>query len=237
MRLLLTRPEPDNERTAAALRARGHTVMLAPLIRIEIIADADLGAPPFAGILISSANAARAMALHPRRDELLGLPVLAVGAASAAAAKAAGFTQVTSAGGDGADLARRALARWSGDRRPLLYLAGEDRARDLAAELHAHGLMVRTAVVYRAAKAAAFPPEVRDALRAGEIDGVLHFSLRSVESYLDCSRLIGEPALMPVHYCLSPRTAEPLQRAGAKRIRIAARPDEPSLLALVTSQG
>ena len=35
MRLLVTRPEPDNERTAAALRALGHEVMLAPLLAIE----------------------------------------------------------------------------------------------------------------------------------------------------------------------------------------------------------
>ena len=79
MRLLVTRPEPDNERTAAALRARGHEVMLAPLLRIEAVADADLGAPPWAAILLTSANGARAIAGHPRRGELLALPVLAVG--------------------------------------------------------------------------------------------------------------------------------------------------------------
>ena len=37
MRLLVTRPEPDNERTAAALRAQGHEVVLAPLLRIEAV--------------------------------------------------------------------------------------------------------------------------------------------------------------------------------------------------------
>ena len=76
MRLLVTRPEPDNERTAAALRAQGHEVLLAPLLRIEPIADADLGAPPWAAILLTSANGARAIAAHPRRGELIALPVL-----------------------------------------------------------------------------------------------------------------------------------------------------------------
>ena len=74
-------------------------------------------------------------------------------------------------------------------------------------------------VVYRAAQAARFPPEVRAALEQGGIDGVLHFSRRSVESYLDCSRDIVGPALKPVHYCLSARAAEPLRLAGAGRIR------------------
>ena len=72
MRLLVTRPEPDNERTAAVLRAQGHEVVLAPLLHIEAVADADLGAPPWAAILLTSANGARALADHPRRGELHG---------------------------------------------------------------------------------------------------------------------------------------------------------------------
>src|SRR5262245_18884914 len=101
MRLLVTRPEPDNARTAAELRARGHEVMLAPLLRIEPVPDADLGNGPWSGVLITSANGARAIAAHKRRAALDALPVLAVGQASAAAARDAGISDVTSADGDG----------------------------------------------------------------------------------------------------------------------------------------
>ena len=142
MRLLVTRPEPDNERTAATLRAGGHHVMLAPLLHIETVPDADLGAPPFAGILITSANGARALASHPRRSECLGLPVLAVGRSSADAARHAGFSDVTSVDGDATDLARLAAARFAGVVSPVLYLAGEDRS----AEMDTPGLAVRTVV-------------------------------------------------------------------------------------------
>ena len=237
MRLLLTRPEPDNERTAATLRALGHQVTLAPLLRIETIAGADLGAPPWGAILLTSANGARAIAAHPRRGELMALPVLTVGQGSAEAARAAGFSEVVSADGDGCDFVRLAAGRLAGARLPLLYLAGEERARDLAAELAAHGLSVRTVVVYRAAKMAELPSVARIALEQGRIDGVLHFSRRSVESYLDCGRGLIEQALAPVHYCLSARAAEPLRSAGARSIRVAAQPDEARLLALVTPQG
>jgi uroporphyrinogen-III synthase len=236
MRLLLTRPEPDNARTAAALRARGHQVMLAPLLHIEPVADADLGPPPFAAVLLTSANGARAAAAHPRRNELLTLPALAVGRASAEAARAAGFSDVESAEGDGGDLVRLAAARLSGARHPLLYLAGEDRSRDLANDLAAAGLSVRTVTVYRAAKAAALPGDVQGALTAGRIDGVLHFSRRSAEAYVECSRNLGALALAPEHLCLSAGAAKPLRRAGAARIRVAAHPDEASLLALVAPQ-
>jgi uroporphyrinogen-III synthase len=230
MRLLVTRPEPDNERTAAALRAGGHEVLLAPLLHIEAVPDADLGAGPFTAVLITSANAARALAGHPRRAECIALPLLAVGRSSAEAARLAGFTDVTSADGDAADLALLAARRFAGTTSPLLYLAGEDRANELAVP----GVTVRAVVIYRAAKAKTFPAPVRVALQQGALGGVLHFSPRSVESYLDCGRDIAGAALQPLHYCLSARAAEPLKAAGAARILVASRPDEASLLALVT---
>ena len=69
MRLLVTRPEPNAERTAAVLRARGHDVVAAPILRIETLADAALGHGPWAAILLTSTNAASAIARHPRRDD------------------------------------------------------------------------------------------------------------------------------------------------------------------------
>ena len=235
MRLLVTRPEPDNERTAAALRACGHDVMLAPMLHIAFLADADFGTPPWAGLLLASANGARALAQHVRRSELLALPVLAVGQGSAEAARDAGFADVTSANGDADDLARLARERFAGVREPLLYPAGQDRSRDLAGALAPHGIEVRTVVGYRAAQAEGFPPAVADALVQGRIDGVLHFSRRSVEAFLACSRNMLLQALAPVHFCLSERAAEPLRAAGAAQIRVAMHPDEASLLALLRS--
>jgi uroporphyrinogen-III synthase len=231
MRLLVTRPEPDNERTAAALRAQGHEVLLAPVLRVEIIPDIEFGAGPFAAILLTSANGARAIATHRRRDQLLPLPVLAVGRACADAARAAGFADVTSADGDARDLMRLAAARFRGSGPPLLYAAGADRSRELA---EPHGRPIHTVVVYRAAKAERFPSAAQLALEQERIDAVLHFSRRSVESYIGCSADFAAAALRPMHYCLSQRTALPLRNAGAERIVVAARPDEASLLGLVS---
>ena len=233
MRLLVTRPEPDGERTAAALRTRGHDVLVAPLLRVEAVADADLGDGAWAGVVITSANAARAIASHPRRAELVKLPLFAVGRRSAEATRAAGFGDVTSADGDARDLVRLAAGR--GGSAPLLYLAGAERAVDLPAELAAHNVPVRTVVVYRTVKAAAFPPPVRAALAAGELDGVLHFSRRSAEAFVACASFAAvlDRALALPHYCLSPQVAEPLAAAGATRIAIAPRPEEAALIELL----
>src|SRR5215211_7589523 len=126
MRLLVTRPMPEAERTAAALAARGHAVLVAPLLHIERIPGADLGAGPWTGVLVTSPNAARAMAAHPRRAEVLRLPVYAVGRRSAEVLRAVGFEQVMWADGDVHDLVRLAAAAGG----VLLYLAGQDVAGD-----------------------------------------------------------------------------------------------------------
>jgi uroporphyrinogen-III synthase len=231
MRVLITRPEDGGERSAAALCARGHHVLLAPLLRIEPFIADDFGTPPFAAVLFTSANAARAVAAHPRAGEIMSVPVLAVGQRTADAARAAGFADVQSADGDGADLARLVAARFAGNAAPLLYLAGDDLARDLAAELPS--LTIRTVTVYRAVKVTQFSGSVRDALDRGGLDAALHFSLRSAEAFVACAEAAGllDKALALFHYCLSPRVAGPL--GGAANIRIAARPDEAALLDLV----
>src|ERR1700682_4714337 len=98
MRLAVTRPQDDGERTAAALRARGHEVLVAPLMQVAPVA-ADIRAS-WAAVIITSANAPGAIAAHPARDVLIKLPVFAVGRRSADAARHAGFSNVTAAGGD-----------------------------------------------------------------------------------------------------------------------------------------
>jgi uroporphyrinogen-III synthase len=100
VRLLVTRPEPDGARTAALLRGRGHEVLQQALLRIEPVADAELGPGPWAAVLFTSANAVRAVAGHRRFKEIAGLPAYTVGKRTQAAALAADFTQVMSADGD-----------------------------------------------------------------------------------------------------------------------------------------
>jgi uroporphyrinogen-III synthase len=232
MRLLVTRPEPDATRTAQSLRSRGHEVVVAPLLRMEAIA-ADLGGG-FAAVLMTSANAARAVAAHPQFASLHSLPVLTVGDRTADAAREAGFAQVDSAEGALPDLVR--LASGFAGRR-LLYLAGEDRAGDLAADLAPHRVAVDTAVIYRTVAAEALPPEAAQAL-AGRIDAALHYSRRSAETLL---RLAGRAGLLNAvlslaHYCLSDAVAVPLRDAGAGEVFVAASPAEAQLLDLVPIQ-
>jgi uroporphyrinogen-III synthase len=230
MRLLVTRPEPDGARTAALLHARGHEVMLAPLLRIEHL-DFELPDTRWNAVVMTSANAARAVARHPRRDMLSALDAFVVGRHTAEAARAAGFRSVHSADGDKDDLADFLRARMGEHSGPLLYLAGEDRAGDLAVG----DVPIVTLVSYRAVQVERFPRTVATALGQGALDGVLHFSARTAQAYLDCAarERLHERALAPVHFCLSQHVAQPLFAAGAAAIRIAPQPDEAAIIELV----
>src|SRR5262249_41242918 len=106
VRILVTRPEPDAERTAQKLRARGCEVVLAPVLRMGRLDQGDLGAGPWDAVAMTSANAAHALARHARRLELVRLPVLTVGRRTAEAARTAGFTDIASADGNEQTLAR-----------------------------------------------------------------------------------------------------------------------------------
>jgi uroporphyrinogen-III synthase len=237
MRLLVTRPEPDAQRTAAALRARGHEVLLMPMLRIETIGDVDLGSARWTGVLMTSANAARAIATHPRLASLIALPTFVVGEATRAAAQAEGFGTVVSADGDAPALARVVAEHVNPVGGPLIYLAGEQRASELEDVLRSGGFDVRAVAIYRAVPSTELSPMVKTALLAGEIDGILHFSKRSAAAFVMAAEAAGEPlkVLGPRHYCLSAQVAEAFANKPVGALCVAAQPNEQALMALINT--
>jgi uroporphyrinogen-III synthase len=234
MRLLVTRPQPEAERSAALLRRRGHTALVAPLLRLQRLEHEPVAARQWAGVLATSANALRALddvelaALRP-------IPLLAVGDRTAEFARACGFAQVASASGNASALVAQAARDWTKSDAPLIYLAAEDRAADISDALAMFGVTVHTVVIYRMAAEASFPAPVREALAAEAIDAVLHYSGRSAEVFLACARAANllTGALAPPHLCLSPEIAARLLAAGASQTSAAAEPNEAALLRLI----
>lgn len=232
MYLLLTRPREDADETLAALAAAGHAVLAEPLLTLR---PQPAALPELAGmqaLLVTSRNGLRAfLAVSADRS----LPVYAVGPASAAAARAAGFARVRSAQGDAAALAalvRRELDPAGG---PLLHPAGRETAGALSAELAAAGFTLERVVLYAAEPASAFSSAARAALEQGTLDGVLFFSPRTAAAF---ARLIreagsGQACRGLVAYCLSPAVAAAAAELPWRAVRTAAEPNQAALLALL----
>lgn len=118
-RLLVVRPEPGAARTAARLRDAGGEVLVWPLFAVAPVAWDVPDPGEVDALLLTSANAVRHAGAG--LTALATVPVVAVGAATAAAARAVGLTVVAT--GDGG--VEEALAQAAGYPR-LLHLAGRD---------------------------------------------------------------------------------------------------------------
>src|SRR5665213_3569086 len=107
-----TRPPADAASLAQALAARGIEPVLEPLLAIRQAPDAAALLagllPGIQALLFTSANGLRAFALASSRRDIA---VLAVGDATAQAARDAGFVDIESAEGDVADLADLVVAQ------------------------------------------------------------------------------------------------------------------------------
>ncbi|MBI1237863.1 MAG: uroporphyrinogen-III synthase [Alphaproteobacteria bacterium] len=232
MRLLNTRPEADGAALDTQLRALGHTAIAAPLLTIVFKDGPPLSLEGVQALLLTSANGARALA---RRTDRRDLPVLAVGEQTAAAARGAGFSDVHSAGGDVAALAQLVRARLDPGGGPLVHVAAEIVAGDLAAALTAHGFSVRRETLYRAVAAEQLPANALAALREKSVEGALFFSPRTAAHFAALVDRAGVAAASQdiTAFALSDAVADALRPLRFRAVAIAARPDLASLLALL----
>jgi uroporphyrinogen-III synthase len=206
MKLLIVRPQPGADETAARARTLGLAPLVAPLFETRPLAWRPPDPANFDAVLLTSAAAAR-LGGDGLKTFLL-LPCYAVGERTAAAARAAGFRDVRTGPSDGAALA--AMAARDGVRAPL-HLGGREH-RELPQVAHV--------AVYAAEPCGALPPDLGDAVV------LLHSprgAARVAELAADRSRL-----------ALAAISAEAAEAAGAgwKAVAVAAAPRDQALLEL-----
>ncbi len=213
-RVWVTRARPGADRTAELLATLGFTPVLAPLLAIRPL-DARPDLTGVQALAFTSRNAVQVFA------ELLGdraPPVFAVGDATAASAREAGFHDVRSAGGDLHALA--ALVRAEGAGLSILHPCAAEPAGHLAA-LVGDTARVTPLAVYEAVETDATAPEVWDA--------VLIHSPRAARAL--AARLSAQDARGRIAVVISSAAATRLSVRGLAEIRIAAAPTEDALLA------
>lgn len=157
--LLILRPEPGAAATAARATALGHRAVVAPLFSVRPVGWTPPDPAECDAVLLTSANA-----LSHSGSGLscfTHLPAFAVGAATAAAARRAGFGRVEAGTGDAAAIVARAAASGIGR---LLHLTG----REHKAVRHP-GVAIVTRIVYAAEAEPRLPEAALGALTAGAV--------------------------------------------------------------------
>lgn len=227
-KIWITRAQPGADVTADRVRALGHDAVIAPLLAIRVLSDVEIDLRGVAALAFTSANGVRAFADASGER---GLKVFAVGAATAQAARKAGFKSVLSADGDVEALAEGIAARRGELRGAVLHPGAVDLAGDLAGALEKHRVEARRVVLYESA-----PVEVdaETAERLIRCDAVLLHSARASEVLARLLKLHPAPQMRALG--LSKAVLKPLARTPLAGKTYPPFPLEAALLNLIDRQ-
>ena len=211
--ILVTRTEPEAHETAAMIERLGGRAIIAPLRMTQGVKASAPEVPEL--IIATSAKAFRHGGRIP--PTWLGCRVLVVGDRTEAAAREAGFTRIEATAGDVATLAPcLALA----DRQTrTVYLAGEPRKPDIENFARDHGLQLAVWLRYRMIDVDVVPPAARQALEAGDVGAILHFSAESALSFMRLAQAAGLSGIMdaPLHVCISESVAQVIRAHASEQ--------------------
>lgn len=220
MRVLVTRPEAQARDTAQRLAALGHQPVVAPLAEIRAL-DAVLPPGHFDAAALTSANGI----VHAGPgliDALKHLPLFAVGARTAEAARRRGFADVRESAGDAAALAALVIGSLAPGAR-IAWLCGQTRDPAFAGILAGSGRLAEPVVTYETAEIA--PVAMLDA------DAALVHSPKSAQRLVQAIPLETLARMRLI--CISRAAAGALPPQLAAKAEVAATPDEAAMLALL----
>lgn len=224
-RIWITRAQPGADVTAERVRALGHEALVAPLLAVRVLPDVQVDLHGVAALAFTSANGVRAFA---DANGERALKVFAVGAATAQAARTAGFKSVLSADGDVEALAEGIAARRGELRGAVLHPGALEPAGDLAGALEKQGVEARRLVLYETA-----PVDLTEAQadRLTQSDAVLLHSPRAAQVLAKILKTHPSPDLRALG--LSKAVIQPLARTRMAAKAFPPFPLEAALLNLI----
>ena len=228
--VLITRPEPGASETAGRVAAMALRPIVAPMLTVHPLRGPLPPTPGLQAVLITSGNALDALP-----DAHRCLPLLAVGAATAGRARRAGFADVREAGGDATALAELAAATFWPRDGALLLATGRGQGDTLLADLRARGFRVLRRAVYATQKVRHLPPGAGEALADGVLRAALFFSADTARAFIDAVLpSAARTQLQAVEaIAIADAAAAALSCLPWKRVRVAVRPTQEDMLALL----
>ena len=224
-KIWITRAQPGAEATADRVRALGHEALIGPLLAVRNLDDIAVDLTGVAALAFTSANGVRAFAeLCAER----ALRVFAVGAATAQAARAAGFRLVLSADGDVDALAEGIGQRRGELRGCVLHPGAAEPAGDLAGALERLGVAARRLILYETGPVKL---DAETAARLVAADAALLHSPRAAQVLAALLKAHPAPRLRALG--LSKATVRPLSRTPLAERAFPSMPLEAALLNLI----
>jgi uroporphyrinogen-III synthase len=189
MRVLITRPKEDATEFESLLRERGHEPVTEPLLSIVCDDGPAIDVEQYGLLVFTSANGVRAAA---RRVHARSTPVLAVGPATSAEARKAGFSSIATSTGEGTNgILEYLKAHPSLLSRPMLHISGTDVAGDLSSMVAGIGARLDRLQLYRAIAATSLSEGLREHLLNETLDAATFFSPRTAKIFSDLVRAAG----------------------------------------------
>ncbi|MBV8682115.1 MAG: uroporphyrinogen-III synthase [Caulobacteraceae bacterium] len=224
-RVWITRAQPGADATAARVRELGLRPLVEPLLEVRLLPSEPVDLAAIGALAFTSANAVRAFAPRsPRCD----LPVFVIGAATAAAARAAGFNDVRSADGDVRALGEFVASQWSPTDGAILHPGAAEPAGDLVGALASAGLSARGLTMY---ETVARPPSAALLATLPDVRFVLVHSPKGARALAEVLERSPAPHISAL--CLSRAVAAPLADAELAGMVFAEAPSEDALMEIL----
>ncbi|MCB1439007.1 MAG: uroporphyrinogen-III synthase [Nitratireductor sp.] len=226
MKVLLTRTEDGNRRTARKLAALGFEAISLPLSELGATGKS-LPGTHFDGIIFTSASAIATLPAETA-SQFSAKPAFAVGEKTAKAALEAGFDTVVTGAGDAAALSQTILQHFEGRTAHLAYPSGTERAFDMEGALEGSGITLTLAETYSVERLS--PPVERLGNALGSADAAFFYSPAAARHFTGIVSSAGlEASTKRIHaVAISPNVAAELGMFG--HVQVAQWPNEASML-------
>lgn len=240
--ILNIRPDDDAARDAVTLQRYGVAALASPVMTVQKLPTHFCAPSAVSGLIFTSRHAvtifAAAVLRSDRQTEALSWrtkPVYVVGAATARAARAAGFTNVQVGAGGGASLVPVISGRHKAKAQSLLWPSARYKSFDMVAALREHGYHVIDQPVYETVMAKTLAEDVLAAIKTGQVLAVLSLSARTSVLFINLLQSHGlEHFQSSMTFVAGSQTIADAAGSGWKEVFVAAHPRRTRLLAIAT---
>lgn len=229
MRVVITRAENEAARMAQSIESIGCTPLVASMMEIELNEN-PIDLTGFQGVLITSANAARAL---ERANEDRDIPIYCVGPQTRKFAESLGYKNVTNSFGGNKNLPIYLQRETSPSKGPILFLHGGNVAGSPVQDIQKVGFRVTSRKVYGAAPIKSLPEDVRAEFEKDVPPEVVTFM--SIRTFKLFRQVMQDEGLLPklrdcMAVCISPAVADFARELRWKKVYAAADMTGPAIL-------